>query len=154
MLRRELVAIHGRTQLKTVEPGRPGIHVGHPGPIVVGVATVSGFAQKRRAPVAKTEVVTQAQAARGNISFRLDAYKVGGNKRPAKLNHFRPGDRSLQPGAMVEGGIPISDRSMVFAERELEVVVVVVADDGTLHAQVVGARLRGETNFAEVADLF
>jgi hypothetical protein len=68
------------------------------------------------APVAEAHVVSQAQAAGWNVSFCLYAHEMHGNKCSAKLHHFRAVDGGLQPGAMVESGIPKTDRGVVFAE--------------------------------------
>src|SRR5882724_2595738 len=78
---------------------------------------------------------------------------MGGCKGSAKLDHFGPGDRCLQPGSVMEGSIPITYGGGIFAGREFEVVVVVVSDDRAFHAQIIGARLGREADLAEIADL-
>jgi len=44
-------------------------------------------------------------------------------KLPPKLGHLRAADGGLQPGAVVKGSVPVIDRRMIPAERQLEVVV-------------------------------
>src|SRR5438132_11110377 len=52
----------------------------------------------------------------------------------------------------MEGGIPVVDRSVVFAKRNLEVVIGVVANDDALHLDRVLVRPCRETQFAKGAD--
>src|SRR3981081_4448058 len=75
------------------------------------------------------------------------------SERPAELDHIRPGDRRLQPRPMVERGVPIADRGMKLAKRDLEVVVVVETDKRTFYIQVVGVRMCREGHIAEGAEL-
>src|SRR4051812_8394260 len=72
---------------------------------------------------------------------------------PAKFHHFWSIDCGLQPRPMMEGCVPISNRSVILAKRKFEIVVVVVTNDGALDCQSVRRRFRGEADFSEVADL-
>src|SRR5260370_34840865 len=75
------------------------------------------------------------------------------SERSAKLDHLWPDDRRLQPGPVVESGVPIADRGMKLAKRDLEVVVIVETDKRTFYIQFVGVRLCRERHLPEVADL-
>src|SRR5712692_8649862 len=75
------------------------------------------------------------------------------SERSAKLDHLRTDDRRLQPGPVVESGVPITDRGMKLAKRDLEVVVIVETDKRTFYIQFVSVRLCREGHLAEVADL-
>ena len=72
---------------------------------------------------------------------------------PPNLTDFRPRDRRLQPGPMVEGSIPVTDRRVVLAKRHFEIVVIVESNNRSFYANAIGIRLRREADFPEVADL-
>jgi len=54
---------------------------------------------------------------------------------------------------MVELCVPIVSRCVVTAERKLEVVIVIIANDGSLDIDAIGRGLGGKTNFTEIGDL-
>ena len=58
--RREFVVINRAAKLQTIESSRFGKNAGHPGPVVIGIATVSGFTENRGPAVAQTHAVAQA----------------------------------------------------------------------------------------------
>src|SRR5713226_6194543 len=73
------------------------------------------------------------------------------DKRSAKLDEVRPSDRSLQPGAMMECRVSVTDGRMVSPEGEFEKVVVVVPDDGPFDINRIDRRrLRIERDFAKI----
>src|SRR5467141_5299874 len=73
------------------------------------------------------------------------------DKRSSKLDHFRPADRSLQPGAVMECRVPVTDGRMVPPERKFKKVVVVVPDDGSFDINRIDRRrLRIERDFPKV----
>src|SRR5437773_5580817 len=53
---------------------------------------------------------------------------------------------------MMECSIPVANGRVIFAERKLEVVVVVVAGDGSLHLEVVACWASRECHLAEIAN--
>src|SRR5438876_12142311 len=55
---------------------------------------------------------------------------------------------------MMKSSIPIADWGVVFTERDLEIVVIVVPDDVAFHLYFVRCRLSREGQFAEIAHFF
>ena len=76
------------------------------------------------------------------------------NEGSAKLDHLRPADRGLQPSPMVKGSIPVTERGVIFPERDLEVIIVVVTNNGPFYLHVITCWPSREAKFSEVADLF
>src|SRR5229473_352590 len=52
----------------------------------------------------------------------------------------------------MEGRVPVADRRVVAPEGQLEIVVVVVANDRSFHFHGIASRLGIECKFAEVSD--
>jgi hypothetical protein len=80
----------------------------------------------------------------------------------SELNHLGPADGRLQPLSVVVRGVPVIDRRVISAERELEIVVEVVADDQALDFDIKprsgrrpgsGIATRGERDLAEETNL-
>ena len=145
--------IVGAAHLQTSQAGWLGRQLGEPRAVVVDIAAVTCLGEVRVAAVAEHHAVVQAQPTRRDASFGLQSHDMYWGECSAELDHLRPDDRCLQPGPMVEGGVPISNRCMKLTERDLEVIVVVETHKGTLYTHVVGVRLRREGHFPEVADL-
>jgi len=51
---------------------------------------------------------------------------------------------------MVEGRVPITDGSVVFAERNFEVVVVILSNNSALDLHIIIGGLRREAHLAEI----
>jgi hypothetical protein len=71
--------------------------------------------------------------------------EMDGNEGSTELYHFRSADRGLQPVAMMEGSVPVTDWRMKAPERDLEVVIVVVSDEGSLHFHSIPGGLCGRS---------
>ena len=76
------------------------------------------------------------------------------NEGSAKLDHLRPADRSLQPSPMVKGSIPITKRRVIFPEGDLEVIIVVITNNGPFDLHIITRWPGREAKFSEVADFF
>src|SRR6185312_6991905 len=94
---------------------------------------VPGAAERRTSTVAEPGVIVQIQATRRKGSFRQRSDEMNRYEAAAKLNHFRTAGGSLEPRTVVEFGVPIADRRVITAERNLEMVALIVADNGALH---------------------
>src|SRR5204863_6160538 len=55
---------------------------------------------------------------------------------------------------MMKSSIPIADWGVVFTERDLEIVVIVVPDDAAFHLYFVRCRLSRKAQFSEIAHFF
>src|ERR1700730_1107482 len=148
-----LVAIDSAAKLETRQPGGAGRHSSDPSAVVIHVAGIAGAADDACAPVAQADFVVEPQAPRGDVSFRQQAQEVDWLEAAAKTNHFGPIDGGLQPESVMEGGVPVVDGSVIAAEGKFEVVVIVVADDGSFEINAVCRGLSRATKFAKVGDL-
>ncbi len=74
------------------------------------------------------------------------------DKRAADPHHVRTADSGLQPGAMMERGVPIADGRVVPPKGQFEKVVVVVSNDGAFYLHGVTGRLSIKGQFTEVGD--
>ena len=75
------------------------------------------------------------------------------DKGSTDLDHIRAADARLQPCAVMESSIPVADGCVIAPEGDLEIIVVVVPDDGTFYLHGVASRLGIESHFTEIADL-
>src|SRR6185369_10919019 len=150
---RDFVAIDRNASLQAVESGRPGIYVGHPSPVIINVSGVASTADGRAPAITHAHAVAQTCSSRRNISLREKSDEMDRNEGSTELYHFRSADRGLQPGAMMEGSVPVTDWRMKAPERDLEIVIVAVSDERSLHFHSIAGGLCGKADFAEIADL-
>src|SRR5438309_7486014 len=136
----DFVAIDGDSHLQPIELCGPRIKVGDPRTIVIVVARVPGTANGEPASIADACVIAEPCSPRRNISLSQNTQNVHGDKRPAKLDHLSPPDRGLQPGAVMERGVPIGDGRVVPSDVYYAKDVVVVSTDGAFNFQGVARR--------------
>src|SRR5215831_6463583 len=122
----DLVAIHGPSKLQAIESRGPREYIGHPGAVVVSIPCVARTAYDFPSAIAHANAISKSRPARGNVSLRQESYEMYRCEFASHLDHFRPVDCRLQPCTMVEGRIPVSDGSVIAAERKFEEIVVVV----------------------------
>src|SRR5258707_9133614 len=115
---------------------RLGEEIHQPGSMVVVVPKVAGPADNRPPSVSQAKVVIQIDTPGGHGPFDQRPHEMHRNESAAELYHLRPAGGCLQPLPMVKLGIPIVDRSMIPAERNLEVIVLLEADNTALHFYV------------------
>src|SRR6185312_17116633 len=103
----------------------------------------------------------QVQAVHGKAAFGKGTHEVHRQKTAPELDHLRTVDGRLQPGAMMECSIPIIDRSVIPAERNLQMIVFFEPYNASfdLHVESGGGRRSQscigpccEAQFAEEAD--
>src|SRR6476619_4243209 len=98
------------------------------GAIARRIAGVAGARDDGGASVADAEAVAEPEVADGHVPLGHGAHEVGRNELTPILHHLRARDGGLQPGAMVEGGVPEADRRVKAAAGQLERVSEVVAE--------------------------
>ena len=72
---------------------------------------------------------------KGASALCNNSREVQGEEPSFESGNFRSIDSSLQPATVMESGIPVADRRVVFPEGDSQVVIVVVPDKGALHPQ-------------------
>ncbi len=77
---------------------------------------------------------------------------MNGNKSTTDSHDIRAADRGLQPRTVVEGGVPVTDGSVIAAKGDLEIVVVVITNDVALDFDGVAGGLRVESHFTKVSN--
>src|SRR5258708_1683710 len=108
---------------------RLGEEIHQPGSMVVVVPEVAGPADNRPPSVSQAKVVIQIDAPGGHGPFDQRPHEMHRNEFAAELYHLRPAGGCLQPLAMVKLCIPVVDRGMIPAERNLAVIVLLQADN-------------------------
>ena len=129
----DFVLVNRSSHFQAVKFDRAGKYFRNPGPVVVNVAGITGSADDFAPAIAETDVVAEPQVPRRDVSFRQEANEMNGSESSTELYDEWPVDRRLQPRTVMKSGIPISNRSVEPAERKLEIIIVVIADDGALH---------------------
>src|SRR5258707_13594102 len=103
----------------------------------------------------------QIQAGQREAAFGEGPDKVNRDEAAAEHHHFGAADGGLQPGAVMESGVPIINRRMIAAERNLQMVVLFEADDTAFHLNVeagrgggteAGIAAGGKADFSEEVD--
>src|SRR5207302_4075345 len=130
----------------------PLLKVGDPRTTLMVLPRVPRTANGEPAPIPDACVIAEPSAPRRNIALSQHTQNVHGDNRPAKLDHLRPADRGLQPGAVMERGVPIADGRVVPPEGYFEKVVVVISNDGAFHFHGIASRLGMEGQFTEIRD--
>src|SRR6266404_7913772 len=112
----DFVAINRPADLQAVREIGFDESIGQPGAVVVDVSEITAAADDGTPAVAEAHVVIEIQAARGERAFGERTDKMNRDKAAAELNHLWTADGGLEPGAVVERGVPVVDRRVVSAE--------------------------------------
>jgi hypothetical protein len=152
LLGRDAVHIHRAAGLEAEQGRRPNVELPEPGPVLVDIARITAPRDVLGTPVAEPDGVAHPQRRGRERALDLETDEMDRLETRSETDHLRAAHRCLEPQPMVKGGVPVVDRCVVSAGRELERVAEIVAQDQPFDLQPVFIRPRCGADLGEKGD--